>query len=73
MRISIEVGLLINQIEIYDQVHFARHPRMGEKHSAEATALGREFFAELDGIDSFGETFPFEEIAMLREEFGLED
>ena len=75
--ISVEVALLIHQIEIYDQVHYARHmPKAltnpGEKaHSMEATSLVKEFIKELEEIDSSGDTFPYEKIEELRKEFDL--
>ena len=75
--ISVEVALLIHQIEIYDQVHYVRHmPKVsthpGEKiHSVEATSLVKEFIKELEEIDSSGDTFPYEKIEELRKEFDL--
>ena len=75
--ISVEVALLIHQIEIYDQVHYTRHmPKPstfpGEKvHSAEATQLVKEFVNELEEIDSSGDTFPYEVIEELKQEFDL--
>ena len=75
--IKVDVALLIHQIEIYDQVHFVRHmpkpmTNPAEKvHSIQATSLVEEFIKELEGIESSGDTFPYEEIEMLREEFNL--
>ena len=75
--ISVEVALLIHQIEIYDQVHYVRHmPKTsthpGEKaHSVEVTSLVKEFIKELEEIDSSGDTFPYEIIEELRKEFDL--
>lgn len=75
--ISVEVALLIHQIEIYDQVQYVRHmpkasTQPGEKtHSMEATSLVKEFIKELEEIDSSGDTFPYEKIEELRKEFDL--
>ena len=44
----------------------------GEKvHSAEATQLVKEFVKELEEIDSSGDTFPYEVIEELKQEFDL--
>lgn len=50
MEFSIDVGMLVSQIEIYDQVWYVRHmPPKGE-HSLEAMDLVRAFVAKLEEI-----------------------
>ncbi len=68
---SVDVGQIISQIEIYDQVWHARHmsEAIGE-HSAEAVGLVREFVAMLEEIpDGCSEMFPFDTIDELKREY----
>lgn len=67
---SIDVNMLIAQMEIYDQIWYVRHmPRDGE-HSVEAVALVKEFVARLEEIpDGCAEYFPFETIDELKSEY----
>lgn len=39
---SLEVNMLLNQVEIYDQIWYIRHMSEAGKHSCEAVALIRE-------------------------------
>ena len=75
---SVDVGRLVSQIEIYDQVWFAREGwtraigdySESEKHSSKAVELVRRFVAELEEIpDGCAELFPFELIDELRREY----
>ena len=75
---SMDVGRLVSQIEIYDQVWFVREGRThaigddseSEKHSSKAVELVRRFVAELEEIpDGCAELFPFELIDELRREY----
>ena len=75
---SVDVGRLVSQIEIYDQVWFVREGRTraisddseSEKHSSKAVELVRRFVAELEEIpDGCAELFPFELIDELRSEY----
>ena len=73
---SMDVGRLVSQIEIYDQVWFAREGQTraisdeSEKHSSKAVELVRRFVAELEEIpDGCAELFPFELIDELRSEY----
>ena len=70
---SADVQKLISQLEIYDQVWYVRHmPKKGD-HSAEARALAADFVKLLEEIpDGCAETFPFEMIDELKEEYGIE-
>ena len=67
---SIDVGMIISQLEIYDQIWFVRHaPKKGE-HSREAIELVTEIIARLGEIpDGCAECFPFELINELKEEY----
>lgn len=67
---SQDVDAIISQIEIYDQVWYARHMPMEGKHSAEAVVLVKEFVAQLEAIpDACAERFPFETIDELKREY----
>lgn len=67
---SIDVGMIISQLEIYDQIWFVRHmPKKGE-HSREAQELAAEIVSRLKDIpDGGAECFPFELIDELKEEY----
>lgn len=68
-----EVLQIYSQIEIYDQIWYVRHmPKGDEEHSAEAKRLIERFVKELEEIpDGCAETFPFDMIDELREEYGI--
>ena len=67
---SIDVDMLVSQIEIYDQIWYVRHMPENGEHSREAADLVREFIARLEEIpDGCAEIFPFELIDTLREEY----
>ena len=67
---SYDVVMLISQIEIYDQVWFARHMPKEGKHSVEAIELVREFVQKLEEIEVYdAETFPYSTIDKLKLEF----
>lgn len=67
---SEEVGRLVSQIEIYDQVWFVRNMHSCGKHSDEAKKLVREFVARLRDIpDGCAECFPFEMVEDLEAEY----
>lgn len=70
IEFSLDVGMVISQLEIYDQVWFVRHmPKKGE-HSLEAKELVREIIGRLEEIpDGCAECFPFETIDELRQEY----
>ena len=67
---SIDVGMIISQLEIYDQIWFVRHmPKEGE-HSREAIEVVAEIVSRLEDIPDCGaECFPFELIDELKEEY----
>lgn len=67
---SIDVGMIVSQLEIYDQVWYVRHMPHEGKHSSEAIALAKEFVARLEEIpDGCAECFPFDLIGELKKEF----
>lgn len=70
MDFSVDVGMIISQLEIYDQVWFVRHmPHKGE-HSREAKELVMEIIARLEEIpDGCAECFPFDTIDELKQEY----
>lgn len=74
MNYSVAVGQLISQIEIYDQIWYARNvPSNGViKHSEEACALVERFINVLKDMDVLdAELFPYEEIEQLKKEYLL--
>ena len=70
MEFSVDVGMVVSQVEIYDQVWFGRHvPEKGE-HSNEAKELVREIIDRLKEIpDGCAECFPFDTIDELGREY----
>lgn len=67
---SIDVDMLVSQIEIYDQIWYARHMTENSNHSREVVELVKEFIARLEEIpDGCAESFPFELIDTLRKEY----
>jgi len=72
---SCDVAQLIEQIEIYDQIWSARHPRMKDNHaaahSAEAIGLVRDVIRKLQevGENGNGDMFPYETIEELTKEY----
>lgn len=73
MEFGVDVGMIISQVEIYDQVWFVRHmPDKGE-HSNEAKELVREIIDRLKEIpDGCAECFPFDIIDELEREYLLD-
>ena len=69
-----EVYHLLEQAEIYDQVHYARKPDLKSAHSAQGMELMRSFIAELEAIpEGDSEVFPYELIDELKAEYLVED
>lgn len=67
---SIDVDMLVSQIEIYNQIWYARHMTENSNHSREVVELVKEFIARLEEIpDGCAESFPFELIDTLRKEY----
>lgn len=70
---SADVGRLISQIEIYDQIWYVRHLSNDfneRKHSYEAIELVKEFITVLKEIpDGCAERFPFDTIEELEVEY----
>ncbi len=66
----IDVGMILSQVEIYDQVWFMRNMPGEGKHSKEAISLIKEIIARLEAIpDGCAERFPFEDIEELKREY----
>ena len=69
-RFSEDIGKIISQIEIYDQIWFIRHIPKEGKHSRETIELVKDVIVKLEAIpDGCAECFPFELIGELREEY----
>ena len=67
---SVDVQRLLSQVEIYDQIWYVRHMLEDRRHSEEAVNVIREFVRKLEEIpDGCAETFPFELIDELKEEY----
>lgn len=72
MEFGVDTQMLVSQIEIYDQIWYVRHMPKEGNHSLEAKELVKEFVGILKEIpDAGAETFPFELIEELTEEFGV--
>ncbi len=75
---TVETGKIIAQLEIYDQVWAARghfdtiSNEPGVKHSREGIELARKIVKYLEEKDGTADSFPYELIDELREEFGCE-
>lgn len=70
LNFSVDIGQVISQIEIYDQVWFARHMPESGKHSREAVELVKEVVKKLESIpDGCAEWFPFQLIDELKDEY----
>ena len=70
MEFSIDVGMVISQLEIYDQVWFVRHMPPDGEHSMEAISLVKEIVTRLEEIpDGCAECFPFDTIDELKREY----
>ena len=67
-KFSGDIMQIIAQLEIYDQVWYGRHMPDEGHHRAEAIGQRLE-----DIPDGGSETFPFDVIEELREEFGIEE
>ena len=73
MEFWVDTQMLVSQIEIYDQIWYVRHMPKEGNHSLEAKELVKEFVGLLKEIpDAGAETFPFELIEELAEEFGVQ-
>lgn len=66
----VTVGMLIQQIEIYDQIWTVRNLSDSNKHSKKTVELVEEFIAVLESIpDKCAEYFPYDVIEDLRKEY----
>ena len=71
MNYSVDVGMILAQLEIYDQIWYVRHMPEKGNHSKEAIELAEKIIERLEEIpDDCAESFPFEEIEELRREYG---
>lgn len=75
---SIEVGRLISQLEIYDQVWVARKigqavqkEEGGVRHSQQGIELAQKMVEYLEDNEGCAECFPYEEIEELKKTFWL--
>ena len=67
---SVDVDMIISQLEIYDQVWYVRHMPPEGEHSREAISLAKEFVSRLEEIpDGCAECFPFGTIDELKREY----
>ena len=66
----VTVGMLMQQIEIYDQIWTVRTLADSDKHSRKTVELVKEFIAVLESIpDKCAEYFPYDVIEDLRREY----
>lgn len=76
MEFSYQVGKIISQLEIYDQVWVARDLKNAVKindniHSPKGIQLAREIISILMEDEGCAECFPYDIIAELKTEFGI--
>lgn len=70
MDFSVDVGMILSQVEVYDQVWYVRNMPEDGKHSNEVVELIREIVERLKAIpDGCAERFPFDDIAELEQEY----
>lgn len=70
-KIHQEVSILVSQIEIYDQIWFAREGDCGNRHSRKATELVKNVLELLMKHEGCGETFPYDLVEELQSEYTL--
>lgn len=66
-----EISGIISQLEIYDQVWFARQGDFGNGHSKNATMLADEILKVLEEDEGCAEMFPYETIEHLKNEYKI--
>lgn len=66
-----EMGGVISQLEIYDQMWFARRGDFGNGHSKYATMLADEIIKVLADDEGCAEMFPYEVIEELKAEYKI--
>ena len=66
-----EIGGIISQLEIYDQIWFARQGDFGNGHSKYATMLADELIKVLEEDEGCAEMFPYEVISELKVEYKI--
>lgn len=72
MSFSVEVTILLNQLDVYDQYWFKHEDQSNGKHSKHGTELAQKILEELQSIpDGCAECFPFETIDQLKAEYDL--
>ena len=64
-----EIGGIVSQLEIYDQIWFARMGDFGNGHSKYATMLADEIIKVLEEDEGCAEMFPYEIIDELKTEY----
>lgn len=76
---DVEVGRLIAQLEIFDQIHVSRKPYeatkcgIGHRHSAQGIELAGRIVRILEEHEGNAECFPYELIDDLKGEYSLKD
>ena len=73
---STEVERIIRQLEIYDQARMSQDPghvieAAEQKHSPEGIRLAKDIVQYMEENEGGGETFPYDEIEMLKNEYGF--
>ena len=66
-----EIGGIISQLEIYDQIWFARQGDSGNGHSKYATMLADEIIKVLEEDEGCAEMFPYEMFEELKTEYKI--
>ena len=76
MEFGVDVGMIISQVEIYDQVWVARNLKDAVRvndniHSPKGIQLAKEIISVLMEDEDCAESFPYNIIDELRAEFGI--
>lgn len=71
--VAVEVGQVISQLEIYNQVWHMRGDDAGNGHSQKATDIVKEIIQYLMDNEGYAEQYPYDVVEELCEEYGLEE
>ena len=71
LTISVEVGRVVSQLEIYDQIWYVRDGDAGNGHSAKATEIVKEMIQYLMEHEGCGEIYPYDVIDELKRDYCL--
>lgn len=72
MSFSVDVAILLNQLNVYDEYWSEHEEQTNKKHSSHGTELAKKMIEALRNIpDGCAECFPFETIDQLKKDYNL--